>query len=496
MATKRKACVFLSHSSKDKSLARRIAEDLQKANIDVWLDKWKILVGDSVTQSIQRGLQEADFVAVLLTKHSVESGWVEKEWQTKVEVEATARKVAILPLKVDDCSIPILLKDKRFANFQGDYADGVKELIEAVKGHVSRHDLPQPVSAAQMPSVSADHQHAGIAEYLANTLKEDFTRQGPHEGEFGQSASSAEQGSWAAGGPDEVAVKPWYYLTYWGIRGLEIADPVWLSEIRDVIACGVQRRIGDRWVEVVLDRSKTYGTVPGEAEVFRVRSYRHTLRGANILSRLDAKHDIVYQVLSDLINKTLNIQNTDGGWPQCDRIFVESDLWASAYFIRFTSELMKSGMLDATSGYEALRRPVLDARHETIQYIVQQWRSSQWTYRGVSGAVTTPKLLVELAEVAELDAETSMSLRDQCLRQLTDGGRLVGEIEIDRFGIAEVQQLIRIGLALQLLENRQVLGLSDVIARLKRAILRLLHGKPSLGPEDASFALIFLKGEF
>ena len=131
--------VFMSHSSKDKTLARRIADDLVAANIDVWLDEWDILVGDSITQRIQHGLEEADFVAVLLTKHAVDSGWVEKEWQSKVGVEAATRKVVILPLKADDCSIPILLRDKRFADLRTNYTSGIEELVDSLKGHVSRH---------------------------------------------------------------------------------------------------------------------------------------------------------------------------------------------------------------------------------------------------------------------------------------------------------------------------------------------------------------------
>jgi len=141
--TEGRISVFLSHSSRDKPLARQIAHDLLMANIDVWLDEWKILVGDSITQCIQRGLEETDFIAVLLTKHSVESGWVEKEWQSQIGREASTRQVFILPLKADDCIIPVLLRDKNYADFQGEYADAIKRLIEAVNGHASRRKSAQ-----------------------------------------------------------------------------------------------------------------------------------------------------------------------------------------------------------------------------------------------------------------------------------------------------------------------------------------------------------------
>jgi hypothetical protein len=101
--------IFLSHSSKDKPLARRIADDLQQAGIKVWLDEAEIFVGDSITQKVQEGLAQADFVAVLLTRHSVESGWVEREWQSKFFAAVQKRNVAILPIKGDDCTIPPFL---------------------------------------------------------------------------------------------------------------------------------------------------------------------------------------------------------------------------------------------------------------------------------------------------------------------------------------------------------------------------------------------------
>jgi len=106
--------VFLSHSSRDKDLARRIAKDLKSHSIKVWFDEWEIHVGHSISQMIERGLEKADFVAVLLTRHSVNSGWVDKEWQAKIGEEAAKRKVIILPLRGENCRIPALLRDKRY----------------------------------------------------------------------------------------------------------------------------------------------------------------------------------------------------------------------------------------------------------------------------------------------------------------------------------------------------------------------------------------------
>lgn len=133
--------VFLSHSSRDKDLARRIAIDLKGHSIRVWFDEWEIHVGHSISQMIERGLEKADFVAVLLSKHSVDSGWVDKEWRVKIGEEATKQKVIILPLKKENCHIPILLRDKKYADFSEDYQSGCNELLKAIEAH-SRQKIP------------------------------------------------------------------------------------------------------------------------------------------------------------------------------------------------------------------------------------------------------------------------------------------------------------------------------------------------------------------
>jgi len=127
--------ILISYSARDKGLAKRIADDLKSRSLEVWLDEWEIHVGHSISQMIERGLEKADFVAVLLTKHSVKSGWVEKEWQAKIGEEATKRKVVILPLRGEHCRMPFLLRDKKYADFAKDYQSALNQLLNAIKVH-------------------------------------------------------------------------------------------------------------------------------------------------------------------------------------------------------------------------------------------------------------------------------------------------------------------------------------------------------------------------
>lgn len=122
------AKVFISYSSKDKALVSRLAKSLQDLRHNVWLDEWKIRVGDSIVSKISSGLENADFVAVVLSKNSTASAWVEQEWQTKYWDEVNKRKILVLPILLDDCEIPTLLKTKKYADFRVNYESGLVEL--------------------------------------------------------------------------------------------------------------------------------------------------------------------------------------------------------------------------------------------------------------------------------------------------------------------------------------------------------------------------------
>lgn len=124
--------IFISHSSIDKQFARWISVDLKNAGYRIWFDEWDIKVGDSIPRKIGHGLDECDYVAVVLSKHAVESRWVENEWHTKYWDEIENNRVMVLPLIKEDCVIPSLLKTKKYADFRSDYTQGLEDLMHAL----------------------------------------------------------------------------------------------------------------------------------------------------------------------------------------------------------------------------------------------------------------------------------------------------------------------------------------------------------------------------
>lgn len=103
--------VFLSHASEDKKrFVIPFATELRKQGIEVWLDKWEILPGDSLVDKIfEEGLKEADAVIVVLSRLSVEKPWVKEELNAAV-VGRIAKKTKLIPVVIDDCEIPESLR--------------------------------------------------------------------------------------------------------------------------------------------------------------------------------------------------------------------------------------------------------------------------------------------------------------------------------------------------------------------------------------------------
>lgn len=132
-AEKTQIVAFLSHSTKDKPFVRQLAADLNQEGITVWLDEQRILVGDSITEKIGQGLAQSDFFLIALSKESINSEWVKKELNQALITEVEKREVHILPVKLSDCEIPPLIKDKKYADFSTSYKQGLADLVAAMR---------------------------------------------------------------------------------------------------------------------------------------------------------------------------------------------------------------------------------------------------------------------------------------------------------------------------------------------------------------------------
>lgn len=86
-------------------------------------------VGDSLLDRIQEGLTDSSHLLVVLSENSVESEWCKKELKVGLMREIEERKVHVIPIIIDNCTIPPFLKDKLFADFRPGFDAGINELL-------------------------------------------------------------------------------------------------------------------------------------------------------------------------------------------------------------------------------------------------------------------------------------------------------------------------------------------------------------------------------
>lgn len=83
--------VFISHSHKDKMVARTLAKKLNQYGIYTWIDEAEIKIGDSLIEKIRDGLDKVDYLIALISANSVESEWVKKELDIAMNREIICR---------------------------------------------------------------------------------------------------------------------------------------------------------------------------------------------------------------------------------------------------------------------------------------------------------------------------------------------------------------------------------------------------------------------
>ncbi|MCW3079027.1 TIR domain-containing protein [Segetibacter sp.] len=139
---------FISYSRKDSEFVKRLAIDLKKAGEDVWLDQLDIAPGVPWDECIQKALNEAEGVLVILSGAFVKSPNVMDEVSY-----AISKGKRIYPLMVETCPIPFRLARLQYIDFTGDYDASFDHLLKAMNASEPSNFQPP---ASQVAATSAE----------------------------------------------------------------------------------------------------------------------------------------------------------------------------------------------------------------------------------------------------------------------------------------------------------------------------------------------------
>ena len=126
--------IFISYSHHDAGFVNQLALQLVAHKVNVWIDRWELNVGDSLLSKVQEAIGGASALLVVLSQASVASEWVKKEVNAGLLRELDERRVVVLPVLVEDCKIPLFLRDKLYADFSSNFDSGFKKILESAAG--------------------------------------------------------------------------------------------------------------------------------------------------------------------------------------------------------------------------------------------------------------------------------------------------------------------------------------------------------------------------
>lgn len=137
--------VFLMYSSPDKAMVEAIHTKLLEVGVESWMDTKRIIAGDDWEKEIMTAIRNSSLVLIFLSNSSITRlSYFQKEIRYALDraSEMPVGELFIIPVKLDNCPIPDVLKKYQFVDFSKSKEKGWKALIQSINTKQKRLKLP------------------------------------------------------------------------------------------------------------------------------------------------------------------------------------------------------------------------------------------------------------------------------------------------------------------------------------------------------------------
>lgn len=155
--------LFVCYSHTDKDFVCRLSRDLSLLCAAVWLDEWELQVGDSLHQCIGEALEQAAYVAVVVSPDSVRSRWCQAELEQALTREKRTGKKVVLPLLHKRVMLPAFLEGRVYLDFDNSYFRSLAQLAAFLHG-ASGQEVALHLASVDLQELDQ------VKTFLANVL--------------------------------------------------------------------------------------------------------------------------------------------------------------------------------------------------------------------------------------------------------------------------------------------------------------------------------------
>ena len=140
--------LFFCYARDDSAFALKLARDLTEAGADIWIDQVRLKPADNYELEIEKAIESADALLVVMSPRSVDRPNVRNE----VKYGRDHAKI-IYPVLMEPCKIPIGLRLLQYIDFTRDYGQGLRSCMTSIESLLGT--AAAPVSRARLQSRSA-----------------------------------------------------------------------------------------------------------------------------------------------------------------------------------------------------------------------------------------------------------------------------------------------------------------------------------------------------
>ena len=149
--------VFISYSSKDTQIIKKILKQMTEAGIRYWKAPEMIPAGSNYAREIPRAIDKCPVFVLMISEASQESIWVEKE----IDCAINARKT-IVPLNLTGAPMSDMfrfyLNNVQTIDYSENEEAAMQQFLETLKGLVNTGESTEQDKTAEKPQEKVSHQ--------------------------------------------------------------------------------------------------------------------------------------------------------------------------------------------------------------------------------------------------------------------------------------------------------------------------------------------------
>ena len=154
--------LFIGYAEKDRPFVLHLVHDLEYLSKDLIIDFMMIKRDDSIIEKVKQRMDDADFVAAVVSRNSVRLSLFDRDLATLTNQEIFGKPVKVLPILLGSGQVPECLSGRYFADFRiGDlYLQSLAELAQQLNLDLDPSRPPWIPDDSQYFSTMPDAQRA------------------------------------------------------------------------------------------------------------------------------------------------------------------------------------------------------------------------------------------------------------------------------------------------------------------------------------------------